>query len=212
MIKEKPVGVGIKKRGGWARLTTLNHKYPRCWNGGHLSLTLLCPPTAPRLALNSYRPAAPAVVETSTPSSIRERSLLPRVRLRRRSGDARYRRNASCALRWGSARRHCRHSLRCFRNGRSHGRRNARPGGGLRLDLPTPSLGELVVLRAPAIFRLTPIRAEPALLFQTVQRRKQRAGLHVERAARDLRYAARDAESVVGSSDTARRINRSSVP
>ena len=46
--------------------------------------------------------------DTSMPSSISERASSGEPR--HRSGDARYRRNASCALRWENARRHCRHS------------------------------------------------------------------------------------------------------
>src|SRR4029077_6211464 len=63
--------------------------------------------------INFYRPAVPAA---ATPRRLRRsaRALRP-AKLRRRSGGARYRHNASCALRWGSARRHCRRFSRCDR-------------------------------------------------------------------------------------------------
>ena len=68
---------------------------------------------------------------------------------------------------------------------------------GLRGQLAPARLRQRVKLRAAVVFRFTPLRSKPALLFQPVQRREQRSGLDVERASRELRDAPRDAQAVV---------------
>src|SRR5712692_6530172 len=60
--------------------------------------------------INSCRPAVPATARLRRP--LRSGRALRPVTLRRRSDGARYRHSAFSALRWESARRHCRHSSR----------------------------------------------------------------------------------------------------
>ena len=64
-------------------------------------------------------------------------------------------------------------------------------------------LRQPVVLGAPAIFGFTPLGAEPALLLQPVQCRKERARAYLERAPRNLLDAPRDTQPVIRDRATA---------
>src|SRR4051812_32035421 len=66
----------------------------------------------------------------------------------------------------------------------------------LRGQLLQAGAGDPVVLRAPSLRRLAPLSLDEALLLEPVQRREEGAGLHHERAARDLLDAVRHAHSV----------------
>jgi len=81
---------------------------------------------------------------------------------------------------------------------RRHGRRHAFPARGLDLEVLPSRLRQAVVLRATTVLGLAPLGAEPTLLLQAMQGRKQRAGLNVERAPSDLGDAAPDPEPMVG--------------
>ena len=54
----------------------------------------------------------------------------------------------------------------------------------------SPSAGQLVVLRTPIVLRLAPISLDPAPLFESVERREQGPGLHLEDPLGDLVDAA----------------------
>jgi hypothetical protein len=72
------------------------------------------------------------------------------------------------------------------------------PARRFRVEVAAARLGELVELRPAVVFRLAPLGLQPALLFEAVERGKERTGLDVEGAAGDLRDSARDAKAVIG--------------
>src|SRR3977135_2452776 len=60
--------------------------------------------------------------------------------------------------------------------------------------MATAGSREAVVLGAAIVLGVAPFRLQPPFVVQAVERGKQRAGLHLERAARDLLDAAGDPE------------------
>ena len=77
-----------------------------------------------------------------------------------------------------------------------HRERHATPVGFFHLELSLAKARQAIELCAAAGVGLAPLRADEAAFFEAVQRRKQRAGLDVERALGDLADAAGDAEAV----------------
>lgn len=60
------------------------------------------------------------------------------------------------------------------------------PGGRFRFQSLLTSWGQLVILRAAAIFAYSPMRRDPTAAFQAVQRRIERTLLDLQRFTRDL--------------------------
>src|SRR5664279_2210545 len=74
--------------------------------------------------------------------------------------------------------------------------RYAAPVFRLFAQLPLAGLGEPVIFGSPVVLRLPPSRREPAGLLHAVERREERAGLHVEGAFGDLPNAVRHPQPV----------------
>src|SRR5947209_2801144 len=71
-------------------------------------------------------------------------------------------------------------------------RRQAAPVGGFLLEMPAAGPRERVELRAAVVLARLPLRGDPPLLLQLVQRRIQRPVADLENVARDLFQALAD--------------------
>src|SRR2546427_5045957 len=74
----------------------------------------------------------------------------------------------------------------------------ARPVGGFGIELFAAGAGQGVVLRAARVLGFAPLAAQPAAPLEPLERGKERAGVDLEDAARDLLDAAGDTETVEG--------------
>ena len=72
------------------------------------------------------------------------------------------------------------------------------PVCGFHLELLSARTGQAVDLGAASILSLFPLGVEPSGALEPLQRGEQRAGVHLEDAARDLLHPAGDAEAVHG--------------
>ena len=77
-----------------------------------------------------------------------------------------------------------------------HRERHATPVRFFHLKLPLANARQAIELCAAARVGLAPLRADEAAFFEAVERRKERPGLHIERAVGDLADAAGDPKSV----------------
>lgn len=78
----------------------------------------------------------------------------------------------------------------------SHGRGKQGPPLLLVGELLSPHLRQLIKLRPTTLVRNAPLGADEAAVFHPMQRRVQRALIHLEDAARDATNALRDTPSV----------------
>src|SRR5207245_6434812 len=72
----------------------------------------------------------------------------------------------------------------------------ARPVGGLELELLLSGARERIELRPARVLGPAPLGVEPPGALQALERGEERAGVHLEDAARDLLDAAGDAEAM----------------
>src|SRR5215475_138713 len=75
-------------------------------------------------------------------------------------------------------------------------RRQPLPIRGLFVELFAPGARQLVILRLAIVFGTAPFRRDPALVFQPVQRRIERALVDVQHARGRLLYPLRDAPAM----------------
>ena len=92
------------------------------------------------------------------------------------------------------------------------GRGKAAPARGFRLKLCAARGGQRVELRLASGFRVLPLGLDPALLFEPVQGRIERALLHLQDIVEICWIRLAMAQPCLGSSETVLRISRSSVP
>ena len=95
---------------------------------------------------------------------------------------------------------------------KAHCVRQPLPLSNFFFELHPAGFGERIKFRFAAAFRGTPLRADPALLFQAMQRWIQRTLRHLQYVVTDLLYAFCMAQPCFGSSEIVVRMSRSSVP